>query len=177
MDTLRLHIDGSWSARDLSLALQEIDQLADFVALNYVLRESNFTNNITPEGAVFEEYHFPSHFLIKKLQYSSPGICDLGGAGKIVEEVRVFMTYLIDLWVNRNDRALDRESKGLANVEKRLMLIRYMQDNGLERFIPAVEGGTCDTLMAVVAEGLITRVENPRIEIDLPDPSDTIPSP
>jgi hypothetical protein len=34
---------------------------------------------------------------VKRLQYSSPGLADLAGLGKVVEQVRIFIQYIIDL--------------------------------------------------------------------------------
>jgi len=46
---------------------------------------------------------------LRRVQFASPGLADLAGIGKIVQEVRIFLTDIIDRFLHAKDRAIARD--------------------------------------------------------------------
>jgi hypothetical protein len=57
---------------------------------------------------------------IKRTQYGSPGFVDLAGIGKVVEQVRMFMTDIMDRYLHREDREIARESAAQDVLAKKI---------------------------------------------------------
>jgi hypothetical protein len=55
-----------------------------------------------------------SELQVHRLEFASPGLADLAGFGKIVEQVRIFLTDIIDRFLHTEDREIAR---GLAAQE------------------------------------------------------------
>jgi hypothetical protein len=68
---------------------------------------------------------------VSKLEYSSPGLQDLAGVGKIIKEVRIFIKYLMDRSQRREEheakmerQRVDNETKHIQNQERALRLLQ-----------------------------------------------------
>jgi hypothetical protein len=57
---------------------------------------------------------------IKRIEYGSPGFADLTGIGKVVEQVRIFTTAIIDRYLHREDREIVRESAAQDLLSKKI---------------------------------------------------------
>jgi hypothetical protein len=72
----------------------------------------------------------PHHHLeVRKIVYGSPGIVDLAGIGKVIEQLRIFTTDIVDRVLHKEDRKIARElaqqellAKKIANAKKLLKL-------------------------------------------------------
>ena len=57
---------------------------------------------------------------IKRTQYGSPGFVDLAGIGKVVEQLRMFLTDIMDRYLHREDREIARESAAQDVLAKKI---------------------------------------------------------
>jgi Glycosyltransferase (GlcNAc) len=78
--------------------------------------------------------HWPLR--LKRMEFASPGFTDFAGIGKVVKEVRLFVTDIVDRFIAVPDRALAREekrqsivAKKIANAEK---LMKLYDKTGLD---------------------------------------------
>ena len=69
---------------------------------------------------------------IHRLEFASPGFVDIAGLGKIVEQIRIFLTDIYDRHTSREDRKITREiaeqelvAKKIANAEAILKLGKH----------------------------------------------------
>lgn len=75
-----------------------------------------------------EDYRLVVH----RLQFASPGFVDIAGVGKVVEQIRIFLTEIYDRASSREDRKIAREiaeqeliAKKIANAEAMLKLGKH----------------------------------------------------
>ena len=71
----------------------------------------------------------PNELQIHRLEYASPGFADLAGLGKVMEQLRIFLTDITDRYLHKKDREIAREfaaqdllAKKIANAEAILKL-------------------------------------------------------
>lgn len=57
---------------------------------------------------------------LKRMEFASPGFTDFAGIGKVVKEVRLFVTDIVDRFITTPDRALAREEKRQSIVAKKI---------------------------------------------------------
>jgi hypothetical protein len=92
---------------------EEVDEIADRVALDEFLRE----------------FVSPDALHVSQIEFASPGFTDLAGAGRAIAELRKFLFGIADRFIASKDRELERESRRqsilkekIANAERLLKL-------------------------------------------------------
>jgi hypothetical protein len=154
---LRLYIDGDWSTWDFISLLAEMESLALFIEDGIV---SDFLDRVPDveagDGkAIFHGLKEPvSRLTVSRISYGSPGSIDFLGIAKTTEQARLFLQYLIDLIIHRNDRELDRQLKILKIYELRLLLIQKIKAERPE-YLALVEGGKLDQYLNLVDAGKV----------------------
>lgn len=160
---LRISIDGRWSVSDFSTFFSRIEvlnELAHFGQISVdgqtslgVFRSryaswfryepfwSDAEFEMFLEGKAEEEtvrdfireVATPEPLRVRQVQFASPGHTDLGGIGKVIEQIRLFVMAIVERYDAKPDRALAREekhqtiiAKKMANAEKLLGLAKKM---------------------------------------------------
>jgi hypothetical protein len=128
-----LRIDGQTSIPFLPLRRHRYQTLSWDDILDY---DSNLGKPVEEdliarlEARRFVRYFQPFPQLsVRAISYASPGFTDLVGAGKVLEQIRLFATDIMDRWIHKEDRRLDREAKAqevfhrkIENCERLLAL-------------------------------------------------------
>jgi hypothetical protein len=125
---IRIEIEGEWAAHEISALLGDISRLYDIRrALDLPamkLREPgvllpcarNWPSDIQSPAA---ELPGPP-LAVVRINDASPGRVDLAGLGKALEQVRLFLKYLIDLSIQRRWWQLEVEDLGQDVIAKRI---------------------------------------------------------
>jgi hypothetical protein len=125
---IRIEIEGEWAAHEMSALLGDISRLYDIRrALDLPamkLREPGvllscariWPSEIQPPAA---ELPGPP-LAVVRINDASPGRVDLAGLGKALEQVRLFLKYLIDLSIQRRWWQLEVEDLGKDVIAKRI---------------------------------------------------------
>jgi hypothetical protein len=106
-------------------------------------------------------------FIVRRIEFSSPGVVDLVGAGKVVEQVRLFVMDILDRYISTKDRAVAREaaqqdilSKKIKNASALMKLADSMKLEEQARIaILSTVLGTENFLLNSFDERKITSVE------------------
>jgi hypothetical protein len=147
MAQIRISIDGKWTAVEFSTLFGDMEFLAklamlkgfeDEEALKFLNthRFSNFDRQYDWDG--YRGYglvdgirRLPPVLIVGSVRFESPGWSDLLGAGKVVRELRLFLTDIIDRFMKREDRAIERDiqrqellARKLANAAKLIEVAR-----------------------------------------------------
>ncbi|WP_299201280.1 hypothetical protein [uncultured Tateyamaria sp.] len=157
-----IHIDGDWTARELADVLDSLEALAGYFVDGTIQRFGlQPPNVIAGDGQVtiLPNDPMPGHLRIVRFNYASPGSFDLLGVAKIVEQLRLFLEFLIDLWTKRNDRQLDREERHLELAQRKLELIERI-GNVQPNTIEFIENDASNSILAAVLERKITKVSS-----------------
>jgi hypothetical protein len=104
---------------------------------------------------------------VRRLELASPGLADLAGFGKIVEQVRIFLTDIIDRFLHKEDRAIARGmaaqevlAKKLKNAEQLAKLIdKVSVDPQMQQMLMAEILGADQFIEGKVLSGQITGIE------------------
>lgn len=163
MEVIRLLLDGRWNARDMSLALLEVENYFSFKLTGDVNTPNSFpemdieptANGFTIHGMIYPK----SNVEIVQIRYGSPGFCDLAGLGKIVEELRIFIQFIIDHKTNRHLRDLELEERRVALQERKLQAILVAKQNGLVTDADFIEKQGADNLLRLIDDRQIVGVE------------------
>ena len=119
METLRLYINGEWSATEFAAYFKEIQNLYEslkFSTLAVDIAQSD-------QGIVF----FSSPIQVSAIQFGSPGFTDLVGIGAIVQELRAFLEFLIIHFREGPDRKLSRQEKEIEILRLKLQLVEKLE--------------------------------------------------
>jgi hypothetical protein len=167
---LRVEIEGAWAAYEISSLLSDLSRFYDIPRARDLppteAREGGMwwseLSRVSASDISPPPPGLPGMTLVVvRIDYASPGFIDVAGVGKAVEQVRLFLQYLIDLAVNRSLRQLEVESReqdiiakrlanaerligiaadlGLTPDERRALLIEV--DDRQQRILDAVDGG------------------------------------
>ena len=164
MEAIRLFLDGRWNARDLSYALLEIENYAQY-AQDGEFRDAASPSELDVEGGAnsitIHGYRYEIGRLeILKISYASPGFCDLAGIGKVVEQLRIFLQFIIEFKSNRHIKELDLEERRIAIRERKLQTIVYAKQNNLLKESVFIENHGADNLLRLVDDGQIVGVKS-----------------
>jgi hypothetical protein len=123
--TVRIEIDGRWSALDMAEFLTDLSLLYDIRAgltlgdrrfqkeLHWWVREWRYgPRRRRPRSEPWPWPPFRPHaepLQIERIRYASPGLVDVAGVGKVIEELRHFLEKLIDLRAKRKREGLENE--------------------------------------------------------------------
>jgi hypothetical protein len=157
---LTIHIDGRWTARGLATFLDALEAFAGFTDDGSVVRLGLQPPNVKDngDGTISITQGMPRSYLsIVRLAFNSPGTIDLLGVAKIIEQVRLFLEFLINLYVLRNDRELELEERKVELARKRAEVLARIAEVH-PQFVPFVEKEAADALIQAVFEGRITAV-------------------
>jgi hypothetical protein len=162
--TLRLGIDGAWSSAEFSRLFSEFEMLNEMAHFGLTRSdgETMLAFDYLPSRRVMRELYLdvqteehvlalaadaqiqnhiryvstPRPLQVIKLEFASPGIVDLLGVGKVIEEVRKFVVEIADRWIAAPDRELERDHKRqqilaekIANAER---LVNLSEKTGLD---------------------------------------------
>lgn len=101
----------------------EPDSWFDYVATQFFRAQLQMVSTFAEEN-----YSLAIH----RLEFASPGFVDIAGLGKIVEQIRIFLTDIYDRHTSREDRKITREiaeqelvAKKIANAEAILKLGKH----------------------------------------------------
>lgn len=61
-----------------------------------------------------------SELKIQRLEFASPGFADLAGLGKVVEQLRIFVTDIFDRHLHKEERAIARKSAAQDLLAKKI---------------------------------------------------------
>jgi hypothetical protein len=141
VDRLRLRIEGAWLARDFSDVFRELQFLYEVCCLAAVdrdvealnrLRESlsgmDIINHLFQRLSVRSRVRSaakrieigPRDVTVAKINYASPGVCDLVGIARAVREMRILITDMVDRYLHRENRALKRSALHQDVMAKRI---------------------------------------------------------
>lgn len=109
----------------------------------------------------------PNDLQVRKINYGSPGFADLAGVGKVMEQLRIFVTDITDRFLHKDDRAIARESAAQDLLAKKLKnaesLLKLGEKLGLDpegkRILVSEILGADYFLEGKVISGQITSVE------------------
>ncbi len=167
---LTIEIEGEWWGRDLAGVLDDLDALAGFIESGEIVRLAKpMPPKVEPtsDGArILEGDIHPRYLRVVRFEFQSPGSFDLLGAAKVVEQIRIFLEFLINLFARRNDRKLELEERKVALAERRLLVLARLREE-YPQFAKAIEEQAADDLIAAVSDGRITRVTLSRNEQEL----------
>jgi hypothetical protein len=135
-----LDLDGDWTAEELSAMLRSLEDLYNLlIVLNslllrrHVVRESFFPIDRRNVRRMAFQFTDESALRVPRIQYSSPGLADLLGAGETIKQIKEFLFGITDRVLDRKKRALDIQQRELeimklknelefARSEQRLVL-------------------------------------------------------
>lgn len=65
---------------------------------------------------------------LARLNYNSPGFADFAGVGKVVEQLRLLVEFIINHFEGKNARQLEEQGMAMDLAQKRLDLIQQMRE-------------------------------------------------
>lgn len=157
---LTIDIDGEWSVRELAEVLDSLEALAGYFIDASIVRFGLYPPKVDPfdgSATLVPNTTFRDHLYLSRFSYASPGSFDVLGAAKIIEQIRLFLEFLINLWIARNDRRLDRDERHLELAHRKLELIQKIQAMQPET-IDFIENGASNPILGAVLQGKITGV-------------------
>lgn len=156
MMILSLKIEGEWTARNLANVLNDLDRFAHFVETG-VVEDNGFKLQFTGSGFHLGDLPREDYLRVVRLEYNSPGEIDLLGIGKVVEQIRLFLQFLIKEYMSRNDRHLDRAERQIEIVGRLVDLLKKDPDLHSD-LVSLVEKKGADALIEAVFSRRITSV-------------------
>lgn len=73
---------------------------------------------------------------VRRIEFASPGFVDVAGVGKVVKELRLFMTGILDRYLNKEDRKIARQAAAQDLLAKKIMnaenLLKLGEKAGLD---------------------------------------------
>jgi hypothetical protein len=153
---LTVYIDARWTARNLAEVLDELEAIAGFIETGQVVNMGLQPPNVIA-GVVHPDAPLPSFLELKRFQYASPGSFDLLGAAKVVEQIRLLLEFLINLWAQRNDRALSTQRLELALLQQKVELLGQLKAQHPE-MTEIVNRATTDAIVLAITSGRIVSV-------------------
>lgn len=158
---VRLEIDGEWYAADFAGVFKDLEYLVDVQnGGDAYSTDAIQMDHQTVDNKLQLRWWWtplPKSAKISSIKYSSPGWIDIAGLGKLAEEFRLFLQYIIDLFVHRNDRALEHEDRLIGVIERRAKFVENIQ--GVDpRLLEYVKSGSADHLVEAVCVGRVTSV-------------------
>ena len=104
---------------------------------------------------------------VRRVQFASPGFADIAGIGKIIEQVRIFLTDIIDRFLLSKDRVIARDlaaqevlAKKLKNAEELAKLMdKVAIDPEMRQMLMAEVLGVDRFIEGKVLDGQITGIE------------------
>lgn len=140
--SLRIEIDGHWSAADFAAFYQSLNELYQF----FLFDRDPFWLERGPYGRYIGYRRIDGASLeVEAIQFASPGFTDLTGIAAAVKELREFMQFVITHISERGDRRLDRELKQLDIQERKLDLLRKLSE------LPEIPPGKADQMKAIMS--------------------------
>ena len=161
---LTINIDGEWSARELAEVLDGLEALAGYLLDGKIVRMGLQPPKVAvrPNAnklTILPNDPLPSQLQLRRFMYASPGSFDLLGAAKIIEQIRLFLEYLINLWIARNDRRLDREERHVELAQRKLELIEKIKAVQPDT-INFIENEASNSILSAVLQGKITGISS-----------------
>jgi len=106
---------------------------------------------------------------IRRLQFASPGLADLAGVGKVVEQVRIFLTDIMDRYLHSKDRELARQAAAQEILARKIRnaeaLLKLGDKVGLDpeskRLLVSEVLSADYFLEGKVISGQVTAIESP----------------
>ncbi|MCE8420154.1 hypothetical protein LZ190_15840 [Rhodovulum sulfidophilum] len=163
---LSLGIDGQWTARSLAAVLDSLEAMSGYLETGTLQQLNRDRYHATGRALsiVFSvEDHLPPQLQIKRMSYASPGCIDFVGLGKALEQIRLFLEFLIEHCASRNDRELDREERKIQLAQKRLELLGLLQSQH-PAIASFVEENAADALIEAVFDKRICSAEISSLE-------------
>jgi hypothetical protein len=180
-DTLRIGMAGRWSVNEFAQWLLGLQFIYDLVLLSDEARSrpngerlvaQALRTAVTAAAPAYRLHDVTAPItriplVIRGINYSSPGISDLSGLGKALEEIRKFVTDILDRYLQREDRRITRaiaredlKTRKIKNVE---LLVDLYRKVGLTEDVSIAlreEVQSLDSLVdRLVLEGKIISVE------------------
>jgi|HubBroStandDraft_4_1064222.scaffolds.fasta_scaffold10149_3 hypothetical protein len=168
---LRVEIAGTWSALDMATMLGDFARLywirtaldVEPRALRYRRR---FLGPFDPWWLEQTRGWLPREGAgaldVLRIRHESPGFVDLAGIGKVVEQLRLFVQYLIDLPGERETKRIENEGKKIENAQKLVQLSVEAREAGLTdddlRYLLYEVDDTQARLLRLIERGSITAV-------------------
>jgi hypothetical protein len=128
-------MDGSWSVSQFSRCLRDLQQLADYIENG--TQPGNYFRSEVNDGA-FRILGDRDSLSIVRISLASPGFTDIAGVAAVIRELRLFLEFLIGLYVNRNDRELDREQRRIELERVRRSVLAGETESKIARANPQV---------------------------------------
>lgn len=184
-DVLRVDLGGQWLVDEFAAMLSDFQRLYEIRAaldsdvasrLRWGVLQRDRRTDVPPWLAIGVPLvtYSPWRLTLSQVEYASPGFVDLLGAGKIIEQIRIFAQYLLDRPDERKRAALERETMRLQNAQLFLNLERDALEIGLQpgtvRSLLLEVSDTEDRLSGSIEAGRITGFGAPPPQIALPAP-------
>jgi hypothetical protein len=145
---LRVDIAAQWTAAEFAESLYDLSRLHDFSLAFWERRDPDLVRQLLGRQPTFTTWEFSwnlrrypvgapllrgpldreAQLEVVRLDYSSPGFADLAGVGKTVEQIRLFLQYLIDLAVWRKQRRAEITKSEVEVQELELQLKKLDQE-------------------------------------------------
>ncbi|MBT8477047.1 MAG: hypothetical protein KJO78_16415 [Alphaproteobacteria bacterium] len=156
----RLKIDGVWTAAEFGRLFQSIDELSEWLGDSVLLDSSGSVLQDENGNPLLDSSGYSS-FEVKRVVFGSPGFADLAGIGKLVEQVRLFLQFLIERCDRRNDRVLDSKERELEINRKKLELLRELGElvETNPRFSEILRTNSANDIIEAILEGRVTGIE------------------
>lgn len=120
---LRLCIDGAWTASEFGALFVDLQEVGEFGRGGGVL---NVGGRIaTVQGRPVTAGGGDHILRVKRISYGSPGSIDLVGLGKVIEQLRLFLQFLIERSERRNSIKIE---DGLRELELEAQRLRIAQE-------------------------------------------------
>jgi hypothetical protein len=170
---IRIGLDGKWGSiefEELFSSLNMLNGLAQVGSqpLRYMSKDL-LTKSLEPDwdferfsslvarAALKEIFKNDNEFetlVVSRIQFSSPGFTDLTGAGKVLEQIRLFIKDILDRKDAKVERHLDIEAKKQDLLEKKIAngirLVDLSDKMGMDR-----ETTNALVMQAVLADDFI----------------------
>ncbi|WP_299770170.1 hypothetical protein [uncultured Tateyamaria sp.] len=167
MSEFRISIDGQWWSRDFHTFFRDLEVLARLAETGELGFALDGEWNVDTGGSNITIVDFPGsgntetnrRIQVTCISFASPGFTDLSGAGKMLEQVRLFLEFIITKVLERNDRHLEREEKRLKIELLRQHISALEPPSDLNpEMLKVLENHRADALIASVAEGRVTGI-------------------
>ena len=173
----RLSLDGEWSAADFAALYKALNDL-NFYFLAHGIPEARFTSVYAYLGS--SGYYESRYDLrVTRIKYASPGFTDLAGLGAVIREVREFLQFVIDRYLERRTRQSAHERQSLEIAKLKLELIQELTERSQDGRIPlgahqllglkSLEVPDIDPIIKGIVDGRITGIGDVAADDD-PEP-------
>ncbi|MBW4981808.1 hypothetical protein KZZ07_04555 [Mameliella sp. CS4] len=119
---IRVSINGTWTADQFSEFFAGMQSLANWFSTDYLVDDDGSVILVNDDQPLVVNIGDPT-LSVSAIVFQSPGATDFTGLGKIVEQVRLFVQFLLERSERRNISEIEVEEKRVRLQTEKLRLI------------------------------------------------------